>query len=158
LGPRDRAFESHYSDQNPAEIVDFSGAFQLHLLLILGGLKTNLFCLLRRNQFTIVKCDLSEGVVTMPFDISVAPCESYEAAVCRAALEQVLEPLGGLDWVTPGMKIAVKVNLVAAMHPEQAATTHPALLCELTKMLLERGAMSTLLPVWITPLPMAWTM
>ena len=76
----------------------------------------------------------------MSFDVSVVSCESYEPDVCRAALERVLKPIGGLDWVTPGMKIAVKVNLVAALRPEQAATTHPALLCELTKMLLERGA------------------
>ena len=27
LGPGDRAFESHYSDQNPSEIVDFRGIF-----------------------------------------------------------------------------------------------------------------------------------
>ena len=36
LGPGDRAFEPHYSDQNSSEIVDFRGIF-----LIL--------CLLRRN-------------------------------------------------------------------------------------------------------------
>ena len=38
LGPGDRAFEPHYSDQNPSEIVDFRGIF-----LIL--------CLLRRRIF-----------------------------------------------------------------------------------------------------------
>ena len=27
LGPGDRAFEPHYSDQNPSEIVDFRGIF-----------------------------------------------------------------------------------------------------------------------------------
>ena len=27
LGPGDRAFEPHYSDQNPSEIVDFRGLF-----------------------------------------------------------------------------------------------------------------------------------
>lgn len=27
LGPGDRAFESHYSDQNPSEINDFRGIF-----------------------------------------------------------------------------------------------------------------------------------
>ena len=27
LGPGDRAFEPHYSDQNPSEIVDFRGFF-----------------------------------------------------------------------------------------------------------------------------------
>ena len=27
MGPGDRAFEPHYSDQNPSEIVDFRGVF-----------------------------------------------------------------------------------------------------------------------------------
>ena len=56
------------------------------------------------------------------------------------ALEQALAPFGGLDWVKDGMRVVIKVNLVSAMKPEQAATTHPALLCELTKMLRARGA------------------
>ena len=40
------------------------------------------------------------------YDVSVVPCPSYDPAVCRAALEAVLAPLGGLDWVRPGMRIA----------------------------------------------------
>lgn len=76
----------------------------------------------------------------MQTDVSIVRCESYEPAECRRALEAVLRPLGGLDWVRPGMRVVIKVNLVAAMKPEQAATTHPALLCELVKMLTARGA------------------
>ena len=33
LGPGDRAFEPHYSDQNPSEIVDFRGIFLILCLL-----------------------------------------------------------------------------------------------------------------------------
>ena len=33
LGPGDRAFEPHYSDQNPSEIVDFRGFFLILCLL-----------------------------------------------------------------------------------------------------------------------------
>ena len=33
LGPGDRAFESHYSDQNPSEIIDFRGIFLILCLL-----------------------------------------------------------------------------------------------------------------------------
>ena len=43
-----------------------------------------------------------------------------------SALLEVLAPLGGLDWVTPGMKIVIKANLVSMMKPERAATTHPS--------------------------------
>ena len=76
----------------------------------------------------------------MPYDVSVAACGTYAPADCRRALEEVLEPLGGLAWVKPGMRVAVKANLVAGMAPERAATTHPALLLALTQLLRERGA------------------
>ena len=33
LGPGDRAFEPHYSDQNPSEIIDFRGIFLILCLL-----------------------------------------------------------------------------------------------------------------------------
>ncbi|MBQ9951222.1 MAG: DUF362 domain-containing protein [Clostridia bacterium] len=73
-------------------------------------------------------------------DVSIVRCGSYDEAEVTAALKAVLEPLGGLEWVRPGMKIAVKANLVTFMKPESAATTHPSLLCALVRMLRERGA------------------
>ena len=76
----------------------------------------------------------------MAVDVSIVPCGSYDEDVCREALTKALAPFGGLDWVTEGMCVVIKVNLVSAMKPEQAATTHPTLLCELTKMLVSRGA------------------
>ena len=57
-----------------------------------------------------------------------------------SAMKAVLAPVGGLDWVKPGMKIAVKANLVTFMKPESAATTHPSVLIALVKLLRERGA------------------
>lgn len=48
-----------------------------------------------------------------------------------------------LSFVTPGMKIAVKVNLVAPMKPESAAVTHPALVRALCALLIEKGASVT---------------
>ena len=72
------------------------------------------------------------------YDVSIVPCADYGQA--EAALARVLEPVGGLDWVQPGMKVAIKVNLVTAMKPDSAGTTHPALVRALSKMLTERGA------------------
>lgn len=76
----------------------------------------------------------------MSAPVSVRPCGGYESEEVRAALLAVLEPLGGLDWVKPGMRVAIKANLITAMKPESAATTHPVLLSELTRLLLEKGA------------------
>ena len=73
-------------------------------------------------------------------DAAIAACPDYEPETCRTALQQVLAPFGGLAWVKPGMRIAVKANLVSAMKPERAATTHPMLLRVLTEELVRRGA------------------
>lgn len=73
-------------------------------------------------------------------DVVIVPCMDYSHETVRTALENALAPLGGLEWVAEGMKIAVKVNLVAAAKPEEAATTHPGLLCALAELLAERGA------------------
>ena len=76
----------------------------------------------------------------MNTEVSIVPCGSYEDAAAEEALRRVLEPIGGLDFVRPGMRVAVKLNLVAAMKPETAATVHPALVCALTRLLREKGA------------------
>lgn len=76
----------------------------------------------------------------MKYDVVMVPCADYSEEEVRPALERVLAPLGGLDWVCPGMNIAIKVNLVTGAKPEQAVTTHPGLVCVLVKMLAARGA------------------
>ena len=72
-------------------------------------------------------------------DVSIVRCADYGEETCERALREVLVPFGGLDWVRPGMRVVIKANLVSAMKPEKAATTHPALLAALTRMLRERG-------------------
>ena len=76
----------------------------------------------------------------MKTDVVIAPCADYSEAETRRALKQALEPFDGLSWVKPGMRIAIKANLVSFLKPEKAATTRPALLCQLVKMLSECGA------------------
>ena len=72
--------------------------------------------------------------------VSIVACETYAPDVCEQALIGVLAPLGGLDWVRPGMRVGIKANLVAGAKPEKAVTTHPMLLAALTRLLRERGA------------------
>lgn len=73
-------------------------------------------------------------------DVSIVRCENYAPENCEKAIDAVLAPLGGLDWVKPGMRVVIKTNLVAAAKPEKAVTTHPSLLTALTKRLSEKGA------------------
>ena len=72
--------------------------------------------------------------------VSIAPCPDYDRETVRRALAEVLAPIGGLDWVRPGMKVVIKANLVIFFKPESAATTHPMVICELTALLRARGA------------------
>ena len=77
------------------------------------------------------------------YDVSAVRCSSYDPQEVEAALNAVLAPIGGLDWVKEGMQIAIKANLVTFAKPEEAVTTHPALICALIKMLCARGAKVT---------------
>lgn len=74
------------------------------------------------------------------YDVAIVSCEAYTPEDCEQAITAVLAPFGGLDWVKAGMRIVIKANLVSAMKPDAAATTHPALLAALTKALKARGA------------------
>ncbi len=78
-------------------------------------------------------------------DVAIVSCPGYEPAACRQALLDALAPVDGLGFVRPGMRVGVKANLVSFMKPEAGATTHPVLLSELTKLLLERGAGSVVI-------------
>ncbi len=72
--------------------------------------------------------------------VSIARCNSYDPTEVKTALLVALEPIGGLDWVTPGMKIALKVNMMTRIKPEKAATVHPQVAFALCELLIERGA------------------
>lgn len=71
---------------------------------------------------------------------ALVPCSSYQKNDVHHALIALLDSIGGLDWVKPGMRIGIKLNLCAGRSPEAAATTHPAMAIELAQLLVERGA------------------
>ena len=73
-------------------------------------------------------------------EVSIIPCKNYDHETVRSALEALLLPIGGLDWVEEGMTVAIKANLVTFAKPEEAVTTHHSLICALIAMLRERGA------------------
>ncbi|MBO4915788.1 MAG: DUF362 domain-containing protein [Oscillospiraceae bacterium] len=76
----------------------------------------------------------------MSFDVALVPCGGYDDADVEAALREALSQTDGLDFVKPGMRVAVKVNLVTAMKPDSAATVHPSVVCALSRLLVARGA------------------
>ena len=72
--------------------------------------------------------------------VSAVKCADYGENSVKEAFDRLLEGLGGLSFVAPGMTVAIKVNLVSAMKPARAATTHPALVSELCRRISEIGA------------------
>lgn len=73
-------------------------------------------------------------------EVSIVKCKDYSENNVKAALEEALGAIGGLDMIKEGIKVGIKVNLVTGAKPEKAVTTHPVMVCELIKMLRERGA------------------
>ena len=73
-----------------------------------------------------------------PVSIVSLPEYTYERA--RESLFELLSSIDGLSEIKEGMRVVIKANLVSAMKPEEAATTHPVLLSALTDLLKERGA------------------
>ncbi len=72
--------------------------------------------------------------------VSIAPMPEYTEQSARAALEEVLSAINWQEYIKPGMRVVIKANLVSAMKPDEAGTTHPVLICALCDMLAELGA------------------
>ncbi len=70
--------------------------------------------------------------------VSIVAMPSYSLEGARAALEEALSVIGGLEYIERGSRVVIKANLVSAMKPDSAATTHPTLLSALCDMLAER--------------------
>lgn len=59
--------------------------------------------------------------------VSIAKCKSYAEA--ERGVREALAPLGGMGaFVKPGDRVVIKPNFVSRKKPDEAATTHPAIL------------------------------
>ena len=72
--------------------------------------------------------------------IVLARCDDYELSQVRAAIVQLLEPIGGMEaFVRPGERILLKPNMLSAKSPEQAVTTHPVVVRAVAELVREAG-------------------
>jgi len=72
--------------------------------------------------------------------VSLQSLTSYQPTAVKAALEQLLEPLGGIrQFVKPGRKVLLKPNLLAGKPPEKAVTTHPEIVRAVIELLQAAG-------------------
>ncbi len=77
----------------------------------------------------------------MPASVHLAPCQDYNLHAVRAAVRQCVAALGDLeDLLRPGAHLLVKPNLLRPYPPEQAVTTHPAVVQAVLELIAEAGA------------------
>lgn len=73
--------------------------------------------------------------------VSIVKASQYDKTTISKALEETFENLGGVSkFIKPGMKVALKANLLMKKRPEEAATTHPVLVGELARIIKNAGA------------------
>ncbi len=72
--------------------------------------------------------------------VAVMACASYDLELLTQRIYDGVALLGGFEtWVRPGMNVLLKVNLIGPMPPEAAATTHPALVRAVIRLLKPLG-------------------
>ena len=82
--------------------------------------------------------------------VAAVRCPDYSAAAVERAVRAAMTALGGISaHVRPGQTVLLKPNLLSARLPEQAVTTHPALMTALVRVCQEAGAAR----IWIGDSP-----
>jgi uncharacterized protein (DUF362 family)/ferredoxin len=73
--------------------------------------------------------------------VAVVRCETYKVERVEAAVRRGIALLGGLgQFVSEGERILLKPNMLAAVSPDGAATTHPAVLEATARVFQSAGA------------------
>ncbi len=73
--------------------------------------------------------------------VSLVRCADYDPQRVEESVRQAIDLLGGLGrYIQPGQRVALKPNLVRAMAPEAAATTHPSVVRAMALLVQEVGA------------------
>ncbi|MCL5236532.1 MAG: DUF362 domain-containing protein [Nitrospirae bacterium] len=72
--------------------------------------------------------------------VAVTKCTSYNTAEVSSAIKDIFAAHGGVRALfKKGDKIAVKVNILKASHPDKAIITHPMIVYAVCKELVENG-------------------
>ena len=72
--------------------------------------------------------------------VSLVRCDDYDFERVQAAVRRAVDLLGGMQaFVKPGQHVLLKPNLLRAVPPEKAATTHPTIVAAVAKLVIEAG-------------------
>lgn len=79
----------------------------------------------------------------MEHKVYVTACPDYSMA--GEKIVQLIEMMGGMErFARPGERLLLKANLLAAAKPEQAVSTHPAVVSAVAKLAVEQGAQAVI--------------
>ena len=72
--------------------------------------------------------------------VAIAGCSDYQRQRVEAALEAAMAALGGWHrFVTPGMRVLIKPNLLMRAAPERAVSTHPEVIAAASRAVAACG-------------------
>ncbi|KUK95190.1 MAG: Uncharacterized protein XE05_0166 [Thermotogales bacterium 46_20] len=78
-----------------------------------------------------------ESSVKQATRVAISECSSYQDS--RRALEEIFSSLGVRGLFKSGDRVLVKPNLLSARPPEEAVTTHPAVVDAVLSILIDSG-------------------
>ncbi|MCK4623472.1 MAG: DUF362 domain-containing protein [Desulfuromonadales bacterium] len=80
-----------------------------------------------------------------PNRVSLKQLHNYDPVAVSDAIEQLLEPLGGMqNFVKAGQRVLLKPNLLAGKPAEKAVTTHPEIVRSVIKLAQKAGGIVSL--------------
>lgn len=77
--------------------------------------------------------------------VGLVPCPGYEREKVMHAVTTAIDLVGGLEkYITPGMRVLVKPNILMGAAPEKAVCTHPAVLDAVCRIITGYGCTVTI--------------
>ncbi len=77
-------------------------------------------------------------MVIMDYKVSIVKCDDYSHS--RDCIIEALSMIGGLQsLISPGDRVLLKPNILAACKPEDAVTTHPSIVAAMCELVIEAG-------------------
>ncbi len=77
--------------------------------------------------------------------VGLKRCETYDRAMVYEAVKSSVDLIGGMrKFITPGMGVLIKPNLLSAHKPDEGVTTHPEVVRSVIRLVKECGGEATL--------------
>lgn len=88
----------------------------------------------------------------MKSKVSVVKCDNYKKENIESALKKAIDSLGGIaNFIKPASRVLLKPNLLMAIEPEKAITTHPELARSVIRILKNLDA-----KIYLGDAPSVW--